>query len=44
MTTSESFLYECMGDAGIGEFRSMAGLVKEYSAKTKENLQALCKF
>lgn len=43
VTTSESFLYELMGDAGIGEFRAMAGLVKEYSGKTKESLQALCK-
>jgi nicotinamidase-related amidase len=44
ITTSESWLYECMGDAGIGEFKQMSGLVKEYSGKTKENLGALCKF
>lgn len=44
VTTSESWLYECMGDAGIGEFKQMAGLVKEFNAKTRENLQALCKF
>ena len=44
VTTSESFLYECMGDAGIGEFKGIAGVVKEYNTKTKENLQALCKF
>ena len=44
VTTSESFLYECMGDAGIGEFKGIAGVVKEYSGKTKENLAALCKF
>ena len=44
VTTSESFLYECMGDAGIGEFKGIAGVVKDYSGKTKENLQALCKF
>ncbi|EMC98877.1 hypothetical protein BAUCODRAFT_145885 [Baudoinia panamericana UAMH 10762] len=44
VTTSESFLYECMGDAGIAEFRQMAGVVKEFSAATKENLSALCKF
>lgn len=44
VTTSESFLYECMGDAGIGEFKGIAGLVKESTASTKENLQALCKF
>ncbi|KAK5174589.1 uncharacterized protein LTR77_001670 [Saxophila tyrrhenica] len=44
VTTSESWLYECMGDAGIGEFKQMSGLVKEFSGKTKENLGALCKF
>lgn len=44
VTTSESFLYECMGDAGIGEFKGIASLVREYNGKTKENLQALCKF
>ena len=44
VTTSESWLYECMGDAGIAEFKQMAGLVKEYSGKTREGLQALCKF
>lgn len=44
VTSSESFMYECMGDAGIGEFKEMSKLVKEYNAKTKENLQALCKF
>lgn len=44
VTTSESFLYECTGDAGIAEFKAVAGLVKEYSGATKQNLQALCKF
>ena len=44
VTTSESFLYECMGDAGIGEFKAISGLVREYNSKTKESLQALCKF
>ena len=44
VTTSESFLYECMGDAGLSEFKGLASLVKEYNGKTKENLQALCKF
>jgi len=43
ITTSESFLYECMGDAGIAEFKGIAGVVKEYNQATKENLQALCK-
>nr|POE59240.1 poly(a) rna polymerase cid13 [Quercus suber] len=41
VTSSESFLYECMGDAGIAEFKGVAGVVKEYSAKTRESLQAL---
>lgn len=41
VTTSESFLYECMGDAGIAEFKAISGLVREYNSKTKENLQAL---
>ena len=43
ITTSESIIYECMGDAGIGEFKGIAGLVKEYNAKTKEVLQGFCK-
>lgn len=41
VTSSESFLYECMGDAGIGEFKEMSRLVREWSGKTKEGLQAL---
>jgi len=41
VTTSESFLYECMGDAGIPEFRSMAGLVKETSDSTRKVMQSL---
>ena len=41
VTTSESFLYECMGDASIPEFKAIAGLVKETSGKTKEVLKAL---
>lgn len=43
VTSSESFLYECMGDAGIKEFKGIAGVVKEYNKATTENLQALCK-
>jgi isochorismate hydrolase len=41
VTTSESFLYECMGDASIPEFRSIAGLVREYSRDTKEVVSTL---
>ncbi|KAI1451550.1 Isochorismatase hydrolase [Annulohypoxylon moriforme] len=35
VTTSESWLYECMGDAAIPEFRDIAKLVKETSANSK---------
>ncbi|KAF8855874.1 Isochorismatase hydrolase [Acephala macrosclerotiorum] len=41
VTTSESWIYECMGDAGIEEFRGIAKVVKESSAGTKEVLGAL---
>ena len=43
VTTSESWLYECMGDASIPEFKGIAGVVKEFNGKTKEGLQSLCK-
>ncbi len=36
VTTSESWIYEIMGDAGIPELRSIASLVKESSRDTKE--------
>ncbi|KAH8805588.1 Isochorismatase-like protein [Xylogone sp. PMI_703] len=41
VTTSESFLYECMGDASIPEFKAIAGLVKETTETTKSTLSAL---
>ncbi|KAI1074692.1 Isochorismatase hydrolase [Whalleya microplaca] len=41
VTTSESWLYECMGDAAIPEFRDMAKLVKETGVETKTALDAL---
>ncbi|KAL2064189.1 hypothetical protein VTL71DRAFT_4683 [Oculimacula yallundae] len=41
VTTSESWIYECMGDASIMEFREVAGLVKKSSKDTKEVLGAL---
>jgi nicotinamidase-related amidase len=44
VTTSESWLYECMGDASVPEFKQIASLVKEYNSKTKDGLQALCRF
>jgi hypothetical protein len=43
VTTSESWLYECMGDAGVEEFKAVAGLVKESAGGTREALQALAK-
>lgn len=39
VTTSESWMYETMGDAGIPEFRNIVGLVKE----TKDDTQAALK-
>ncbi|KAH8673727.1 Isochorismatase-like protein [Xylariales sp. PMI_506] len=41
VTTSESWLYECMGDAGIAQFKDVAKLVKETSSDTKTALGAL---
>ncbi|KAI1742309.1 Isochorismatase hydrolase [Xylaria scruposa] len=41
VTTSESWIYETMGDAGIAEFRDIAKLVKETSADTKTALSGL---
>jgi len=35
------FIYECMGDAGIEEFKEIAKLVKEYNGKTKEAVGTL---
>ncbi|KAL8737839.1 MAG: hypothetical protein Q9181_001281 [Wetmoreana brouardii] len=43
VTTSESWLYECMGDAGIPEFKAIAALVKETKASTRDAVQTLCK-
>ncbi len=43
VTTSEGWLYECMGDASIDEFKEIAGLVKETKEETSEAVQALCK-
>lgn len=41
VTTSESWLYECMGDAKIDEFKAVVGLVKETAESTKAALGAL---
>jgi hypothetical protein len=41
--TSESWMYECMGDAGIAEFKEVIKVVKDSQASNKEVLQTLCK-
>ncbi|KAF2248144.1 Isochorismatase hydrolase [Trematosphaeria pertusa] len=43
VTTSESWMYECVGDAGIEEFRQIISVVKETHQSTKDVLQTLCK-
>ena len=43
VTSSESLLYEIMGDAAGGEFRSLAGLVKAGTERSREVLGGLCK-
>ncbi|KAF6802189.1 isochorismatase domain-containing protein [Colletotrichum sojae] len=41
VTTSESLIYELMGDAALPEFKGIVGLVKDTGKDTKEVLQAL---
>lgn len=41
VTTSESWLYEVMGDAAIPEFRDVAKLVRETAEDTKTALSGL---
>lgn len=41
VTTSESWIYEVMGDAKIAGFKEIISLVKERQAKTRESLQSL---
>ncbi|KAK3322383.1 Isochorismatase-like protein [Apodospora peruviana] len=41
VTTSESWIYECMGDAVIPEFKGIVSLVKDTSGDTKKALQGL---
>ncbi|KAF2030774.1 Isochorismatase hydrolase [Setomelanomma holmii] len=43
VTTSESFIYECVGDAGTPEFKQLIKIVKETSESTRSTLQTLCK-
>ncbi|KAH6636585.1 Isochorismatase-like protein [Chaetomium tenue] len=41
VTTSEGWIYECMGDAGIPEFKGMIGVVKEAVGDTRAALAGL---
>ncbi|KJZ74087.1 hypothetical protein HIM_06536 [Hirsutella minnesotensis 3608] len=41
VTTSESWMYECLGDASHPAFRSLIGIVKGSLAETKRVLEAL---
>lgn len=41
VTTSEGWMYETMGDAGIPQFRQIVGLIKATSADTKLALSTL---
>ena len=43
VTTSEGWMYECMADAGIKEFREVVKIVKETGEGTREALKALAK-
>ncbi|KAK3948540.1 Isochorismatase-like protein [Pseudoneurospora amorphoporcata] len=43
VTTSEGWMYECMGDAGIKEFREVVRIVKETGEGTREALRGLAK-
>ncbi|OAK97260.1 Isochorismatase hydrolase [Phaeosphaeriaceae sp. SRC1lsM3a] len=43
VTTSESFMYECVGDAGTAEFKEIIKIVKNNSQSTRDVLQTLCK-
>ncbi|KAK3357441.1 Isochorismatase-like protein [Lasiosphaeria hispida] len=41
ITTSESWIYECMGDAAVPEFKAIVALVKDTGPDTKAALQGL---
>ena len=43
VTTSESLMFEITADAGSGEFKAVAGLIKESKDTTREVLSTLCK-
>lgn len=41
VTTSEAWLYECVGDAGLPDFKAVIGIVKDTAADTRAALRAL---
>lgn len=41
VTSSESWMYECMGDAGISEFKEVIGIVKSTMGDTAVVLEGL---
>ena len=41
VTSSESWMYECLGDAGGEEFKGVMGLVKETAGETRGVLEGL---
>lgn len=41
VASSESWMYEVVGDAGAAEFKGLIGIVKESAADTKAALGAL---
>lgn len=41
VTTSESWIYECMGDAKVPEFKEIVGVVKETMGDTRAALKSL---
>lgn len=43
VVTSESWLYELVGDASKPEFKELIKIVKESAQSTKDALQSLCK-
>jgi hypothetical protein len=43
VVTSESWMYEVVGDAKLPEFKEMIKIVKESAESTRDSLQSLCK-